>query len=400
MSGETAPARSALRRLVPLLLLLAMVGPLTLNVLQPALPSLSAAFDAPRDTTQLTLSLYIFGMAFAQIIAGPLADKYGRRPVILVAMAIFVAASLAAVFAKTIEQLITARIFEAFGATACLSLSRTIIGDISDRKTTARVIAYVTMVMVIAPMAAPSIGAFLNGYYGWQSIFLFCGAFGVVAIVASYWRLFETRPAAMAGATYAEVGRRTLGLIGNPAFLRYVTVSSFATACFFIFLGGSPFLVIETMRVSPEEFALWYALLGVGYSLGNLTVARATHLIGPDRMMALGNGILLVGVLIMAGLALKPVNHPAAVFLPAILFTYGNGLVLPHSMAAAIQTDPNAGGAASGLMGFAQMLIGAFGSYLVAKLPGGSALPMAIMMLICGVISTAALPAFWEKNRN
>lgn len=388
-----------LRRLVPLLLLLAMVGPLTLNVLQPALPGLSMAFGAPRDATQLTLSLYIFGMAFAQIIAGPFADKYGRRPVILVALAIFVIASIAAMFAGSIEQLIAARIFEAFGATACLALSRTIIGDISDRKTTARIIAYVTMVMVIAPMAAPSIGAFLNGRYGWQSIFLFCGAFGIVALLAAYWRLFETRPAAMAGATYAEVGRRTLALIRNPAFLRFVLVSSFASACFFIFLGGSPFLVIETMRVSPEEFALWYALLGVGYSLGNLTVARATHLVGPDRMMAIGNGLLLIGVVMMAVLAFRPLNHPAAVFLPAIFFTFGNGLVLPHSMAAAIQTDPNAGGAASGLMGFAQMLVGAAGSYMVVKLPGETALPMALMMLVCGLISTAALPFLWERKK-
>lgn len=396
---QPAPASAALKRLVPLLLLLAMVGPLTLNVLQPALPSLSVAFGAPRELTQLTLSLYIFGMAFAQIIAGPLADKYGRRPVILIALTFFVAASIAAMFAKSIEQLIAARVFEAFGATACLSLSRTIIGDISDRKTTARIIAYITMVMVIAPMAAPVIGAFLNGRYGWQSIFLFCGAFGLIAVLAAYWRLFETRPAALADATYAEVGRRTLGLIANPAFLRTVTVSSFASACFFIFLGGSPFLVIEKMRVSPEEFALWYAVLGVGYSLGNLTVARATHLIGPDRMMALGNGLLIFGVVIMAGLALQPINHPAAVFLPAIFFTFGNGLVLPHSMAAAIQTDPNAGGAASGLIGFAQMMVGAIGSYLVAKLPGDTALPMAIMMLACGLVSTATLPILWERKK-
>jgi DHA1 family bicyclomycin/chloramphenicol resistance-like MFS transporter len=398
MTEPPAPPPSILRRLVPLLLLLAMVGPLTLNVLQPALPSLSTAFDAPRDRVQLTLSLYILGMAFAQVIAGPLADKYGRRPVIIAALALFVVASFAAVFSKTIETLIVARVFEALGATACLSLSRTIIGDVSDRQTTARIIAYVTMVMVLAPMAAPNVGAFLNARFGWQAIFLFCGLFGVATILAAIWRLSETRPQTLVGTTYGEVGRRTWALTRNPAFLRYAVLASFASACFFIFLGGSPYLVIEKMRRSPEEFAGWYIVLGVGYSLGNLTVARATHLIGPERMMALGNLLLLVGVLLMAGLSLVPVQHPAAVFMPAMFFTFGNGLVLPHSMAAAIQTDRDAGGAASGLMGFAQMLVGASGSYLVAKLPGETALSMALMMFVCGLISAAALPVFWRSK--
>lgn len=151
------------------------------------------------------------------------------------------------------------------------------------------------------------------------------------------------------------------------------------------------------MGRSPSEFSLWYIVLGVGYALGNFTVARFTHWIGAERMMAAGNLLLLIGVAVMIGLALVPVMHPAAVFLPAVLFTYGNGLVLPHSMAAAIQTDRKAGGAASGLVGAAQMSVGAAGSYIVAKLPDETALSMALMMLACGLISLTATPR-WRKG--
>lgn len=378
---------SPIRRLVPLLLLLAMVGPLTLNILQPSLPGLSAALNAPKETVQLTLSLYLIGMAASQILAGPLADRYGRRPVIIGALLIFILTSFAASRATTIDALIIARIGQALGATCCLSLSRTIVADLSDRETTARIIATITMVMVLAPMASPNIGSYLDTRFGWPAIFVFCAIFGVVVLAASAGYLTETRPSAMAGATFGDVAKRTTGLMRNRAFLRYAAVSSFASAAFFIILGASPYVVVNGMQRTPAEFGLWYIVLGIGYALGNFTVTRNGHRMA--RMMVLGNLSLLVGAGLMLALALVPVMHPAAVFLPGVLVTYGNGLVLPNAMAGGIQTDRNAGGAASGLMGFSQMLLGALASYIAGLLPSSSALSMAAMILISGLIAAA-----------
>lgn len=382
---STAPAPT-IRRLVPLLLLLAMVGPLTLNILQPSMPGLAATLGAPKESVQLTLSLYILGMAFAQLIAGPLADRYGRRPVVLVALLVYIAASFAANRADTIHLLIIARIAQALGGTACLTLSRTIIADVSDRATTARIIATVTMVMVLAPMASPNIGSYLDTTFGWPSIFLFCVGFGLVTLVASMIFLRETRPVAMQGSTFGDVGRRSLALIRNTAFLRYAGIASFASAAFFIMLGSTPYLVINAMGTSPAEFGRWYIVLGVGYALGNFTVTRNGHRIA--MMIRLGNIFLFIGVGLTLALALVPIMHPAAVFLPAVFITYGNGLVMPNSMAAAIQTDRSAGGAASGLMGFSQMLIGAAGSYIAGLLPNQTALGMAGLMLFCGIMAS------------
>lgn len=376
-----------MRRLVPLLLLLAMVGPLTLNILQPSLPGLAKALNAPKETVQLTLSLYLLGMAVSQIIAGPMADRFGRRPVILCALAIFILASFAASKVHSIEMLIVARVVQAFGATSCLSLSRTIIADVSNRETTTRIIASITMVMVLAPMASPNIGSFLDSRYGWPAIFLFCAAFGLVVVATVAGFLPETRPAKLESATFGTVLRRTLALARNPAFLRQAGIASFASAAFFIILGATPHIVVNAMQRTPAEFGLWYILLGIGYALGNFTVTRNGHRMA--NMMRLGNFLLMLGAAIMIVLALVPVMHPAAVFVPAVLITYGNGLVLPNAMASGIQTDLEAAGAASGLMGFAQMSVGAILSYIAGLAPNGTPLAMSAMILVSGLLATA-----------
>lgn len=395
MSADATPGQSAsrLRALLPLILLLAMVGPLTLNILNPSLPGLAKVFGVPRELVQLTLSLYIFGMAIAQLIAGPLADRYGRKPVIVTALCLFVVSSVVASRSESIHFLIVARVIQAIGATASLTLSRTIIGDLSDRATTARMIAYVTMIMVIAPMASPNIGGLLDRNFGWPAIFLFCAAFGVVVIGMTLAMLVETRPATMDGATFSDVRRRTFALLRNPGYMRYVLISATASAVFFVFIGGAPYLVIDGWGYPPEVFGYWFISLGVGYALGNFTAARATAIFGMDRIIAVGNLMALAGIAITAALALVPVQHPAAVFLPAILFTYGNGLVLPNSFANALQTDRNAGGAASGLMGFTQMLFGSIGSFIVAKLPATSALSMVAVMAVFGIAAFLLQPA-------
>ncbi|MCA0422889.1 MAG: multidrug effflux MFS transporter, partial [Proteobacteria bacterium] len=341
--------------------------------------------SAPKETVQLTLSLYLLGMAGSQVIAGPMADRFGRRPIILIALVIFIIASFAASQVHSIEMLILARVVQAFGATSCLSLSRTIIADVSNRETTMRIIASITMVMVLAPMASPNIGSFLDTRFGWPSIFLFCAVFGVITIAIMAAWLPETRPAKLQNATFSAVTLRTLALARNPAFLRQAGIASFASAAFFIILGATPHVIINAMQRTPAEFSLWFILLGVGYALGNFTVTRNGHRMA--RIMWIGNFMLLAGAAIMAGLALVPVMHPAAVFAPAVLVTYGNGLVLPNAMASGIQTDREAAGAASGLMGFAQMSLGAIFSYLAGLAPNGTPLAMSLMILGCGLLA-------------
>jgi len=369
-----------------------MIGPLTLNIFQPSMPRMARELGAPRDIAQLTLSLYILSMGVAQIVSGPLADRFGRRPVVLTALALYVASGIAGYFVTSLPMLVAARIVQAFGATACLGLSRTITADLSDRSGTARVIAYTTMAMVIAPMASPNIGATLDEAWGWRAIFMFCALAGVAVAVFSLHQLEETRPGGVSPPTGREVLARSLALLRNRSFLRYGALATLGSACFFTILGATPHLVIEVMQRPPTDYARWFMLLGLGYASGNFITGRYTPAFGIDRMISLGNLIQTCGILIMAGLALVPVMHPAAIFAPAMLVTFGNGLVLPNAMAASIQTDRLAAGAASGLAGFAQLLLAAVASYVVLLLPGQTALPMALMMLGFAVLAQIVLP--------
>jgi MFS transporter, DHA1 family, multidrug resistance protein len=357
-----------------------MIGPLALNILQPSMPGLAAALDASRQEVQLTLSLFLAAQAVSQLFIGGLADRFGRRPVLLAALALYVAASVAAVFATSILLLIIARIVQAFGSTAGLTISRTVVRDLSPRETAASMIGYVTMGMVVAPLVAPALGGFLDDTFGWRAIFLVCAGLGVIAAGASAWQLPETRPASIVGQSTGEMFARSRELIANRRFMGYALGASFTSAVFFTFLGGAPYLVIDAMGMPKTAYGFWFIALSGGYMLGNFCSGRFSVRFGLDRMIRIGNVLGFVGVAAMLGLAFVPVMHPAAIFLPNMLMSIGNGFLLPNAVAGAVSVDPRAAGAAAGVTGFLQMAMGAVGSYFAGLVTGGSPLPMAAMM--------------------
>jgi MFS transporter, DHA1 family, multidrug resistance protein len=375
------PANAALlKSLLPILIVISMIGPLALNILQPSLPGLAKALDASREQAQLTLSLFLGAQAVSQLFVGGLADRYGRRPVLLVSLGLYVVASIAATFATSILLLVLARVLQAAGSTAGLTISRTVVRDLSARETAASTIGYVTMGMVVAPLVAPALGGFLDDNFGWRAIFLVCAALGLAASAAALWKLPETRPAAIQSQTTAEMLARSREAIRNPRFMGYSLGASFTSAVFFTFLGGAPYLVIEAMGMPKTAYGLWFIVLTVGYMLGNFCSGRFSERFGIDRMIRIGNVLNMAGVVIMLALACVPVMHPAAIFAPNFLMSLGNGFLLPNAVAGAVSVDPKAAGAAAGVTGFMQMGMGAVGSYVAGLVTTGSPLPLALMM--------------------
>jgi DHA1 family bicyclomycin/chloramphenicol resistance-like MFS transporter len=373
-----------------LLIALAMLGPITLNIITPALPKLPAALATSREAAQLTLSLYLVGLAISQMLLGPLADRYGRRPIILVSIGTYVIASIAAEFAPDIETLIVARLAQSFGASSGLVLGRTMIRDQYDLSTSASLIGYVTMAMTIAPMIAPLLGAQLMEAFGWRSIFTFCALFGAVSFAIAVLRLPETRPASLEAATARDVLARTGELIRNRRYLMYWASSAFSSALFFGLLGAAPYLVIDAMGRSGREYGLWFASLGLGYMLGNFVSARGGILLGIGRLIWLGALAGLAGATLMLVLALSLPLHPAFLFLPAMLVSLGNGMLLPNAMAGGIGVDPKAAGAGSGLMGFGQLGVSAIVSFFTASYSKASSVPMAAILVACAIVSVWA----------
>lgn len=370
-----------------LLVALAMLGPLTLNILVPSLPGLASALATTKENAQLTLSFYLFGMAISQLILGPLADRFGRRPIVLIALVVYVVSSLAAEFAPNVEVLIVARVVQSFGATAGLTLGRTMIRDQYDQNSAASVIGYVTMAMVIAPMVSPLIGATIDEAFGWRLIFAFCAVLGLLSLALAWRSLPETRPAALVAATSREVALRTFALLGNRRYMAYWGASAFCSALFFGFLGTAPYLMIEVLGYTKTVYGFWFMSLSLGYMIGNFISGRNARKLGIDRLIYWGNIAGLVGSVAILIPAMMGILHPLTLFVPAMMMSFGNGLVLPNAIAGGIGVDPNAAGAGSGLMGFGQVGVGAVVSYFAAKYSQGSALPLALMMLACALLA-------------
>lgn len=369
-------------RTVPLalLVLIAMLGPLTLNILLPSLPGLAPALETTRERAQLVLSLYLVGMAISQLVLGPLADALGRRPVLIGGIGLYVLASIGAVLAESIEMLVAMRLLQAFGGTTGIALGRAVIRDVYSRSAAASMIGYVTMAMVVAPMLAPTIGAELDEGFGWRSIFVFCAGFGAVALVLTGLLLPETRPAGVSASARA-VAARSFDLLKSPRFLGYAGTSTAASAMFFMFVGAVPHLVIEVMQVPKSVYAQWFILSAFGYMVGNFVSGRTVQRVSIDRLIVIGNVFGLLAALAILALASAGISHPSALFVPAFLFTFGNGMVMPNAIAGALSVDPRAAGAASGLTGFMQMGVGALASFLAATIVDQTAVPLGLGML-------------------
>lgn len=381
-------------RLLPLLIAMTAIGPVTLNIVVPALPGMITLLGTDAATMQLTLSLFLLSLACAQLVLGPLSDRFGRRPVVLAGLALAVIASLGAIAASSIGALIAARIIQAAGASTGIVIGRAIIRDLYDRDRAAGMIGLVTTAMVIAPMVSPLVGGILDTAFGWESIFVFITLMSGTVLAWAVLTLPETHHTRISSSP-AALGREWRALLGNSKFHAYVLAGALGSAPFFTFIGGGPHVVITLMGRTSAEYGLWFALSSFGYMVGNFTVSRLAQRVSLDAMIMTGIVLGLGGTVLMAVLFIVfPHGGPMTVFLPQFIISYGNGLLLPNAIAGAVSIRPEAAGAASGLTGFVQMATGAAAAQTISMLLPGSttAMPMALMMF--AVLAVCAT-AFW-----
>jgi DHA1 family bicyclomycin/chloramphenicol resistance-like MFS transporter len=377
------------------------IGPVSLNILVPATPGLAVLFNTKVETVQLTLSLYLMGLAVSQLMLGPLSDRFGRKPVLLTGLFITAATSLAAIYARSIEELIVWRTLQALGASSGLVIGRAIIRDLYSRERAASMIGLVTTVMVLAPMAAPLIGGVLDTALGWEYTFILTGFFAGAVLIWTYFALPETRPDHITGGGLRFILGESRELLSNRKFIGYVLCCAIGTATFFAFLGGGPHVVIGIMARSSAEYGLWFIFTSGGFMLGNFLAARYSQRYGIDAMVHFGLLSLVAGsVLTVAVCVAIPDGGPWTIFVPQLLISLGNGTFLPNCVAGAVSVRPQAAGTASGITGFTQMATGALtaqgASHLVAT--ATTAIPLAVAMLILSVIAAAAFYVFLRKR--
>src|SRR6202171_2606400 len=367
---------------VMLLMLVAMTGvaPISLYMLVPALPVLAQTFGRDISVAQMTVSLYMVGIACSQLIMGPLSDKFARRPVLLCGLGLMVAASAGCIFAETLPQLIAARFLQALGGATGMVVSRAIIRDLYSRERISAMISLVIAVMMIAQMLSPLTGGLLETAFGWRSIFYVITAASLIIAVAIAFTLPETRrDRTEAGGFRGDVGSR----LKSRAFIGYLLCQVLASQIIFAFAGGGPYIVVMQMGRSSAEYGAWFATTGFAYLIGNLFCVRFAPRHRLENLIWFGLALQFAGSLLNLVWGLAGLNQaPSWLFGTQMIVMFANAFVMSNSAAGAISVRPEAAGTASGAMGFLQMGVGSLVSQFGAWLGGHFATPVPLNIAI------------------
>ena len=378
---------------------LVALGPLSTDMYLPTLPSLTQALNTTPAMVQLTLSLFLAGFAVAQIIYGPLSDRFGRKPVLMSGLLLFVLASIGCALSADIYTLIAFRFLQALGGSAGPVLGRAIVRDIHGPRNAARVLSHIASAMALAPAVAPIVGGFMAIHLGWTSIFWFLALFGLAGTALLHFKIAESAPEEhRQPKSLRTIGADYYTLLHDRQYLGYMLTCSLSYAGLFCFLSGSSFVIIEFFGIPPQWFGMLFMLVVLGYMSGSLLGGRLSHKKGYRELVRLGAFVCMAAGLLMLGLTLTGAAHVAHIVTPMMLFMLGTGLVMPQSMAGALANYPHMAGSASGLLGFIQMSSAGVAGIVVGHGYDGTPLMMSAAIASMGVLTLAAYWLFIQHS--
>lgn len=384
VSGSVAPRW--------LLVLLTAIGPAAFQIFLPSLPSIRDGFGVSASTAQLALSLSMAGIAFSTLAYGSLADRFGRRPVLMAGMAFLVVGSLICAVAPSIEVLIAGRIVQAVGGASGMVVTRVIVLDVYGQEESGRIMAGLLAAMMIAPMLATPIGGLLNDAIGWRANFIAIGLVALVTLVLVVSRLPETMSSARADPGAARVGlianyRR---LFGSRCFNGFAFQGAFAMAAFVTFMTAAPYAMAGSLDLSATQIGLAFVLISAGFAAGGLIASHLPTTINLWRRATWGSVLALAAAGAGLALAFGGIWTVAAVIGPATAFAFATGITMPASQAGAIGAVRNLAGTASGLSGFLGTFLAAGSTQVVGLGSDGTPVPVAVAMTILAAASLAA----------
>jgi DHA1 family bicyclomycin/chloramphenicol resistance-like MFS transporter len=384
-------SRDASRRLIAGSAIIGSIGTFSLHVLLPALPAIASAMNVAPHAAQLLISLSILAIALGNLTVAPLSDRYGRRRTVLVSLGLFVIGSAAGIVATSLPMLVAARVVQAFGGGAAMSVMRATLLDHFGPARAASALAATATAILLAPMIAPSLGGFVLEWLDWRAVFALSGVLGFAVFVFASRNLRDARRAMPAAGPSLRYFANYLRLLGSREYLAFLVYGSCMVSMVYTFVTGAPYVAIDVLGVSPASFGLLLFFPAVASFSGFIIAARVTGRVGGQRMMRSGALLAFAGAAAMAGLALAGVRHPLALFIPGMAIGFANAIAAPSSTIGAISRDPAIAGAASGLLGFLQLVTAAASTQLVAAFTGRTPLPLAIVLLVLCVLALFAL---------
>ena len=376
-----------------LLLLSALIAfaPLSIDMYLPALPALAAEFGAPTGAAQLSLSSFFIGLALGQIVYGPLADRYGRKPPLYIGLTLYCFASLGCALAPDLETLIVLRFIQALGGCAGMVIARAIVRDCYDAHASARVFSLLVLIMGLAPILAPLLGGWVLMLAGWRTIFGLLALFGLGCLLAVWLHLRETRrPDTVFSTDIRSALMIYRELLADRRFLGYVLAGGLAHAGMFAYITGSAHVFIEVYGVSPQQFGWLFGLNALGLIASTQINRYLLNRASADTLLRRANRASAV-----LGLGLVTVAAGGWGGLPLLMvmlmgYSISLGFTAPNAMANALAYQGQRAGSASALMGSLHFGMATLASALAGLLGHGSALPMAAIIASCGLLAYVA----------
>ncbi len=379
--GERAP--------FALIVAITACGTLGMHLIIPALPDTAHALHVSPAAIQLTITLYLIGLAIGQLLYGPVSDRFGRRPVLLFGLALFTLAGMATAVAPNAITLVIARILQSIGACAGLVLGRAIVRDSATADRAAAQLALLTLVMSAAPAIAPVLGGYATAWFGWRAAFALLAIVGGVTLTLAVLLLPETN--ATQASARASMLLGSIRLFRSRAFCGYVVGGACTTTSFYAFMAASPFILVDLLHQPTERVGLYYLLLMAGVAAGGLTANRIAGRIRTAIALRVANAIAIFGAACFMLADVTGVLTVTTVIAPVVLFMVGAGMASPFALSGAVSVNPNSIGAASGLYGFTQMAYGALCTVVVEVWQPGSVFTVAVVLLGSALLGQAAL---------
>jgi DHA1 family bicyclomycin/chloramphenicol resistance-like MFS transporter len=357
--------------------------PVSTDLYLASLPGLARYFGVPVAGAQATLSAFLVGFALSQLVFGPISDRWGRRPTLIAGAAVYFGASLVCALAPSIDVLVAGRFLQGVGACSGTVIARAVVRDVYGPEGAARALGYLATAVSMFPLFGPVLGGVIESWIGWRWNIAVLASIGLILLVATIARFPETNVHRDEHATrFAPMLANYGFLLRDRRYVGYVVCLAGTYSGLFAFISGSSFVLIEVLGQSPAAFGVWFGGTVAGYLAGSWFTARTVRRLGSARMMRVGTLVIALAGSVMLALAVAGVRTPLAIVAPMAVYLFAGGMTMPNSMAGALAAYPKMAGAASSLMGLAQMLVAAAVGILVGKAFDGTPVPMAAAVCV------------------
>jgi DHA1 family bicyclomycin/chloramphenicol resistance-like MFS transporter len=386
--------------LVVMLGVLTALGPLAIDMYLPALPSITAGFGAAPAAAQLTLAVFLIGLAVGQLIYGPISDRYGRRLPILVGVGLYVLGTIGCMLSPSIEVLIVCRVVQSLGACAGMVLSRAVIRDLFPPSQVLHVLSLLMMVMGLAPILAPLLGGWILAVGSWRAIFAVQAGAGVAVGLGVLLTLKESLSDETAAQARSESPLASYAaLLRNRLLLAYLAAGAFGGAALFTYVASSPDVVIVQHHVPASAFGWVFGANAAGLITATQVNARLARRYPSDRILRWSLAVAILCAFALLGAAATGIGALGGILVPMFLVMASLGFSQSNAGAEALKIDPRRAGATSSLTGAASFGAGSLAAAAAGLLRDGTAVPMAAVILASLLVASGALAVLAPVRR-